>query len=161
MMCLPGSASPRWARPLARVEHRKSDYRQRWRAFHRQRHAPVHPFGAPDQKTSFTPSRVAIEKLDGQVVAERHNARAEFAGHELNTPWGPLGRAYFNGYALWLYLTTPFSLAMSGFNVEEIEPWQEGDDKWRGLQVTYLPTIASHSKVEEFYFGPGQRAAAA
>ena len=30
----------------------------------------VLPFGAPDQRTMFTPDRIAIEKLDGTVVAE-------------------------------------------------------------------------------------------
>jgi hypothetical protein len=30
----------------------------------------VLPFGAPDQRTMFTPERIAIEKLDGTVVAE-------------------------------------------------------------------------------------------
>ncbi len=31
----------------------------------------VQPFGAPDQKTDFTPDRIAIVKLDGRVVAQR------------------------------------------------------------------------------------------
>ena len=51
--------------------------------------------------------RVAIEKLDGRLVAERSHPRESFAGHELATPWNPLQRAYFNGYALWTYLTGP------------------------------------------------------
>lgn len=32
--------------------------------------ASVAPFGAADQRTSFTPERLSIEKLDGAVVAE-------------------------------------------------------------------------------------------
>jgi len=31
----------------------------------------VAPYGAPDQQTMFTPDRIAIERLDGTVVAER------------------------------------------------------------------------------------------
>ena len=31
----------------------------------------IRPFGDDDQRTDFTPDRVAIEKLDGSVVAER------------------------------------------------------------------------------------------
>src|ERR1700741_1740928 len=46
--------------------------------------ASLQPFGAPDQKTDFTPDRVAIETLDGRVVAERANPRASVAGHELS-----------------------------------------------------------------------------
>ena len=43
--------------------------------------ASVTPFGAPDQRTDFTPDRIAIEKLGGEVVAERKDPRASFAGH--------------------------------------------------------------------------------
>ena len=66
----------------------------------------VSPYGAPDQRTMFTPERIAIEKLDGTMVAERYAPRDSFAGHQMNTPWDPLHRAYFNGEALWTYLTT-------------------------------------------------------
>ncbi|HYB39162.1 MAG TPA: hypothetical protein VEF72_27860 [Mycobacterium sp.] len=75
----------------------------------------MQPFGAADQKTNFTPDRIAIEKLDRRVVAERKNPRESFAGHGLTTPWDPLQRAYFNGYALWTYLTTPFLMASSSY----------------------------------------------
>jgi hypothetical protein len=116
--------------------------------------ASVQPFGAPDQKTDFTRDRIAIEKLDGQVVAERADPREMFAGHEIDTPWGPLHRAYFNGYALWTYLTTPFLLAMPGFSVTEIDPVEEGGERWAVLQARFPAQIASHSSVQEFYFGP-------
>ncbi len=53
----------------------------------RQQWASVQPFGAPDQKTDFTPDRVAIEKLDGRVVAELGSPRDSFGGHALETPW--------------------------------------------------------------------------
>jgi len=49
----------------------------------------VSPYGAPDQRTMFTPERIAIEKLDGTMVAERYAPRDSFAGHQMNTPWGP------------------------------------------------------------------------
>lgn len=115
--------------------------------------ASIQPYGAPDQRTSFTPDRVAIEKLDGKVVAERHNPVAAFEGHNLTTPWDPLHRATFNGYALWTYLTTPFFLTIPGFKVVEIQPWQEGDERWRGLRATFPPGIVSHSTEQDFYFG--------
>jgi hypothetical protein len=115
--------------------------------------ASVHPFGAPDQRTDFTPDRIAIEKLDGRVVAERDNPRESFAGHDLTTPWDPLHRAYFNGYALWTYLTTPFLLTMPGFGVTEIEPWNEGNERWRVLRAIFPAGIASHCTTQDFYFG--------
>jgi hypothetical protein len=114
----------------------------------------VRPFGADDQKTDFTPQRVAILKLDGSVVAERLNPRDSFAGHELATPWDPLQRAYFNGYALWTYLTSPFLLALPGFAVEELEPVEDNGVTLRGLRTQLPPEFASHSTIQEFYFGP-------
>jgi len=116
--------------------------------------ASVQPFGAPDQKTDFTPDRIAIQKLDGQVVAEQMRPRELFEGHGFGSAWGPLHRAYFNGYALWTYLTTPFLLAMPGFSVTEIDPVEEDGERWAVLQARFPAQIASHSTVQEFYFGP-------
>jgi hypothetical protein len=115
----------------------------------------VFPYGAPDQRTMFTPERIAIEKLDGTVVAERYAPRDAFAGHQMSTPWDPLHRAYFNGEALWTYLTTPFLLAMDGARVEETEPWQEGSETWRVLRVHFPNAIETHSLVQDFFFDKG------
>lgn len=55
--------------------------------------ASVQPFGAPDQKTDFTPDRIAMRSSTGGW-SPSCPARAEsFAGHELETPWTPLRRA--------------------------------------------------------------------
>ena len=115
--------------------------------------ASLTPFGAEDQKTAFTPDRVAIEKLDGQVVSERVNPRESFGGHEFVTPWDPLQRAYFNGYALWTYLTMPFLLTLDGVSVREIAPVEDNGQTWAGLQAEFPPEVATHSSVQEFYFG--------
>jgi len=115
--------------------------------------ASVRPFGADDQKTDFTSGRVAIEKLDGAVVSERTDPRASFDGHEFSSPWDPLQRAYFNGYAMWTYLTTPFLLTVEGVSVHEIAPVTEDGQTWRGLQAQFPPQIATHSSAQEFYFG--------
>src|SRR5215475_3242857 len=112
----------------------------------------VFPYGASNQRTMFTPERIAIEKLDGTLVAERHAPRDSFAGHQMNTPWDALHRAYFNGYALWTYLTTPFLLAMDGVRVEETEAWREGTETWRVLRAEFPGSIESHSLIQEFFF---------
>src|SRR5262249_50001120 len=52
--------------------------------------ASVAPFGDPDWHTEFTPDQIAILRGDGSVVAERHDPRTSFAGHEMTTPWDPL-----------------------------------------------------------------------
>jgi hypothetical protein len=85
----------------------------------------VFPFGGPDQRTMFTTGKIAVEKLDGTVVAQRQAPRDSFAGHQMGTPWDALHRAYFNGYAMWTYLTSPFLLAIDGVRVEETKVWQE------------------------------------
>src|SRR5215467_3725650 len=113
----------------------------------------VTPYGAVDQRTMFTPDRIAIEKLDGTLVAERRAPRDSFAGHQMHTPWDPLHRAYFNGYALWTYLTTPFLLGMSDVRIEEIEPWKEGPDTWRVLRACFPGSIETHCLVQDFFFG--------
>jgi hypothetical protein len=113
----------------------------------------VLPHGAPDQRTMFTPDRIAIEKLDGTLVAERRAPRDSFAGHQMSTPWDPLHRAYFNGYALWTYLTTPFLLAMNGVRVEETEVWREGTETWRVWRAYFPGSVETHSLVQDFFFG--------
>jgi hypothetical protein len=112
------------------------------------------PSGNPDWKMTFVPDRVVIEDGKGAVVAERRHPRNAFAGHSYETPWNPVHRAYFSGYALWTYLNTPFLLAMTGFEVEEIDPWIEGNETWRVLRAKFPDDIASHSSTQNFYFGP-------
>ena len=113
----------------------------------------IDPFGKPDWRMTFTPDRVAIETTAGVLVNERLDPRAAFAGHSMNTAWDILHRAYFNGYARWTYLNTPFLMALPGFEVIEIPPWREGPEKWRGLRAHFPNGLASHSKEQDFYFG--------
>src|ERR1700680_4263679 len=110
-------------------------------------------YGAPDQRTMFTSDRIAIEKLNGTLVTERHAPRDSFAGHQMSTPWDPLHRAYFNGEALWTYLTTPFLLAMDGVQVEETASWREGSETWRVLRAYFPGSIETHSLIQDFFFG--------
>src|SRR5215471_734150 len=83
----------------------------------------------------------------------RVDPRASFAGHGMDTAWDPLQRAYFSGYTMWTYLTTPFLLSMPGFEVTEIEPRREGDEVWRGLRAKFPSRLASHRAEQDFYFG--------
>ena len=118
-----------------------------------EKRASVLPFGAPDQRTMFTPERIAIEKLDGTTIAERPVPKDSFSGHQMHTPWDALHRAYFNGEALWTYLTTPFLLTMEGVRVEETEPWREGAETWRVLRAYFPGSIDTHSGIQDFFFG--------
>ena len=111
------------------------------------------PFDAADQCTMYAPDRVAIEKLDGTVLAERRAPRDSFAGHQMHTPWDRLHWAYFSGEALWTYLSTPFLLAADGVRVEELEPWVEGSETWRVLRAYFSASAETHSLTQEFFFG--------
>ena len=70
----------------------------------------------------------------------------------MSTPWDALHRAYFNGEALWTYLTTPFLLALEGVAVEETEPWSEDNETWRVLRAHFPGSIETHSLVQDFFF---------
>jgi hypothetical protein len=126
---------------------------RRMTAWLREERSSVWPYGAPDQRTMFTPDRIAIEKLDGTLIAERRAPRDSFVGHQMNTPWDPLHRAYFNGEALWTYLTTPFLLAMDGVLIEETEPSHQGPERWRVLRAYFPGSIETHSQIQDFFFG--------
>jgi hypothetical protein len=119
----------------------------------REERSSVVPYGAPDQRTMFTPDRIAIEKLDGTPVAERRAPKDSFAGHQMSTPWDALDRAYFNGEAVWTYLNTPFLLAMDGVHVEETDAWQEGKETWRVLRAYFPGSIETHNLIQDFFFG--------
>ena len=41
-------------------------------------------------------------------------------------------------------------MAMPGFEVTEIAPWQEGAEHWRGLRARFPDVIASHSREQDF-----------
>ena len=116
--------------------------------------ASVYPFGSPNQRSSFSPGRVAVETVDGNLVTERVGSPKEIHEHLKASKWDPLDRAYFNGYALWNYLTTPFFMLVPGMEVREITPLQEGSETWKGISVTFPRNIATHSAVQQFYFGP-------
>jgi hypothetical protein len=113
----------------------------------------ITPFGGPGRCSRYSPGRVAIETLEGQVLRERVDPRSAFSGHDLDTAWDPLHRAYFGGYTQWIYLNAPFMLTLPGVRVEEAQPLQQSHETWRALRVSLPPEIASHSTVQNFYFG--------
>lgn len=118
----------------------------------RRQHASHYPFTAPGLHTSFTAQRVAVESDAGQLVAERFDPRAAFAGHDLETPWDDLHVAYFAGYAMWTYLTSPFTFTSPGFRTEELPPVIEDGQSWNRLKVTFPDEIATHCREQTFYF---------
>ena len=106
-----------------------------------------------DWRSSFRTNRVVIENANGEIIEERTDPRESFVGHDLDTKWDRLHRTYFSGYAMWIYLNTPFMFTMPGVRTEEISRLKQDGESWRGLQVTLPDGLASHSSVQKFYFG--------
>ncbi|MEU1371563.1 hypothetical protein ABZ454_36335 [Streptomyces sp. NPDC005803] len=109
-------------------------------------------FTSPELCGVFTPDRVAIERRDGEVVAERTSPRQAFVGHGSDTPWDELHVLYFAGYAMWNYLTAPYLLTHPGVVVEELEPWEEAGENRRRLRATFPDTIATHAREQIFHY---------
>jgi hypothetical protein len=108
----------------------------------------ISPYARPDHRGYFTPDRVWIEDRAGQIVDERRDPRASFAGHVRETPWDQLHRLYFTSYAMWNYLTTPFLLTRPGFELEEIEPHQENGEIWKCLRVKFPSDVPTHNNFQ-------------
>lgn len=96
--------------------------------------------------------RVTITDADGTVVDELSNPRDSMAGYQGDTQWSPAQMGYFISYATWLYLAEPLLFTLPGVETREVEPWHEDGETWRRLEVTFPDTIASHSKVQTYYF---------
>ena len=109
------------------------------------------PFISETTRSSCTPEHTAIETLDGKPIKDRRNPRAAFDGHTVETPWDDLHLAYFSGYAMWNYLTTPFIFALPGFQTAEIEPWGEDGEQRRRLKVAFPDHIATHCAEQIFH----------
>lgn len=109
------------------------------------------PFTGPGKRSEYTPQRVAVKTDSGETIAARECPRDSFAGHTMTTPWDQLHLAYFSGFAMWNYLTTPFIFTMDGVHTHEIEPWQEADEQWRRLHVTFPKHVNTHSSEQVFY----------
>ncbi|OON59350.1 hypothetical protein B0920_23470 [Massilia sp. KIM] len=110
------------------------------------------PFGGAGRRSAVTPERAAIETTEGAPIEELRDPRASFAGHALDTPWSDTQLAYFVGYAIWNYLTMPFTLAVPDLEIAELPPHQEDGRSLRRLQVRFPERLATHSPVQTFYF---------
>jgi hypothetical protein len=112
------------------------------------------PFKGEGKRSVCTPQLTLIEGAAGNVVSARDNPRAAFEGHTVETKWDDLHLAYFSGYAMWNYLTVPFTFALPGFEFQEIEPWQENNETWRRLRVLFPGDIATHCSEQVFHINP-------
>jgi hypothetical protein len=114
----------------------------------------VTDFPGQDKRSVFEPNRIAMEKVNGTPIEVRDDPEESFKGQKLETPWDDLHVAYFQGEALWTYLTTPFLYTYDGFITEEISPIQVDGETWRRLKVTFPESVKSHTREQISCFGP-------
>ena len=98
-------------------------------------------FPASGRTGVFDAGRV---RIDGD---ERSAADARTAAGRLR--WDDLGELYFDGYALWQYMTAPFGFTAPGFEVAEL------DD--RRLRVRYPAGVPAHSREQVYSFDAAAR----
>lgn len=115
----------------------------------REQLATFDPFLAPGQVGIFEPYRTAVQATAGGVLEELKNPRGSF---KPDMPWTGPQLAYFAGYAMWTYLTLPFSLLTDGVGVEEVEPWVGDGEAWRALKVIFPQSYVTHSSEQVLYF---------
>lgn len=117
--------------------------------------AVAEPFPAPGRCGVFDHGEARIETDAGALVEARTHPRPEFFGRSglrRNLRWDALDSAYFAGYAMWNYVTTPFLLTRDGVETREGEPWAEDGETWRRLEVTFPQGLDTHSTEQTFYF---------
>jgi hypothetical protein len=111
-------------------------------------------FPGQDKRFVFDLPRLVMEHVDGRPIEVRDDPEHSFAGHQRDTPWDDLHVAYFQGEALWTYLTAPFLYTYDGFVTEEISAIQVDGETWRRLKVTFPESVKSHSREQISCFGP-------
>jgi hypothetical protein len=117
--------------------------------------AVMDPFPRTGQRGVFDRGEARIEGEGGEVLASRADPRAAFfggAGLRRNLRWDALDSAYFGGYAMWNYMTTPYLLTRPGVEVSEGEPWRQGEQELRRLEVIFPEGLDTHSRRQTFYF---------
>lgn len=117
--------------------------------------AVISPYPGPGRRGVFEGARVKIESDAGAVLAERVNPREAFRRLRRQIWWDHLDALYFGGYALWNYFCAPFLLRRPGFELQELEPWEERGERWRRLRVAFPPDVPTHCREQIFYFGAG------
>jgi len=116
-----------------------------------EQHIEIH-LEADKKRIYFSPQEVRVETEDGIPFEQRSDVRADFKGQSLRSPWSDAQVGYFNGYALWQYLTAPFLYSYPDFQVEEVAPWQEDEETWRVLKIVFPEHIVAHTRVQYAYY---------
>ena len=110
-------------------------------------------FPLPGLHSRFLGDReVRISDASGTLQARRERPRDSFWWPDRQLWWDRLDFTYFAGYALWNYLTLPFSLLRPGFAFEILEPLPAATGDWLRLKVTFPADLPTHSRTQVLYF---------
>ncbi len=96
-------------------------------------------FANPDRRALLSRDRVAIERSDGVLLAERLNPVSSFAKHDELMPWDDLHFAYYSGCFIWSCFAQQFQLIAQDVQITELPTKHERSDGWRSLKIA-LPT---------------------
>jgi hypothetical protein len=94
---------------------------------------------------------VRVETAAGTVAAVREKPRAAFGDLRHRLWWDRLDILYFGTYAIWTYISTPFVLLRDGYELRELDPWDERGERWRRLAVRFPEGVHTHSREQVFY----------
>lgn len=81
------------------------------------------PFPGDGQRGVFDCGEARVEGRAGEVLASRADPRSAFSGLSglrRNLRWDALDSAYFAGYAMWNYLTTPLLLTRQDVELSDV-----------------------------------------
>jgi hypothetical protein len=99
---------------------------------------------------------VRIER-GGSTLAERARTREAFADARHLLWWDRLDMLYFAAAALWTYVSSPFVWLGEGYGLRELPPWQEGDERWRCLEVSFPDGVQTHCRRQVFHIDESGR----
>jgi len=94
---------------------------------------------------------VRIEGDDGATAQARPDPRSAFGDLRHRFWWDRLDILYFGAYAIWTYISTPFVLLREGYELGELEPWEEDGERWRRLAVRFPEGVHTHCRDQVFY----------
>jgi hypothetical protein len=94
---------------------------------------------------------VRVEMGAGAVAEARRNPRAAFSDLRHRLWWDRMDILYFGTYAMWTYISAPFVFLREGYELQELEPWEEQGQRWRRLSVRFPDGIQTHCREQIFY----------
>jgi hypothetical protein len=94
---------------------------------------------------------VRIETDSGELIEAREHARSAFTDLRHKLWWDRLDILYFATYAMWTYVSSPFVFTREGYQVRELDPWEESGERFKRLAVTFPKDVHTHSREQVFY----------